>query len=173
MWTRILADPSLSGSDIITGTPFYMAPEAIQDPLSVDARTDLYAVGALAYEVVSGRRPFEGRNVVEVLSQQINARPEPPSRRLGRPLPADLESLILECLEKEPGARPQTARALLGRLESLADAGRWTQEEARACWRERASLVAPTAAPSPAPPWATSPTVKAGPRTITGTASGR
>src|ERR1041384_3350045 len=113
-----------------------MAPEAIRSPLSVDARSDIYAVGALAYQLPCGKRPFDAPSVVEVLSLHLSAPPEPPSKRLGRPLPADLESLILHCMEKAPGARPQTARDLLARLDSLADAGRWTQEEARAWWRE-------------------------------------
>ncbi|MGE5125472.1 MAG: serine/threonine-protein kinase [Betaproteobacteria bacterium] len=131
-----------SALDIITGTPLYLSPEAITSPASVDGRSDLYALGALAYFLLAGRNVFEGATVVEVCTHHLHTPPQPPSRRLGCPLPADLEAIVLECLEKDPQRRPQSAAELLDRLEACACLGEWGEREARAWWKENAARVA-------------------------------
>jgi serine/threonine protein kinase len=72
----------LTSPDIITGTPLYMAPEAFKDPLTVDAHSDLYALGAVGYYVVTGNHVFIGKAAVEVCSQHLTDLPESPSKRL-------------------------------------------------------------------------------------------
>ncbi len=139
---------AVTEAESIAGTPQYMAPEAISSPDRVDARTDLYALGAVGYFLVTGLDVFPGRTVLEVVSHHLHTEPEPPSARLGTPLPADLERLIMACLAKDPAERPQSARAMRDALLACADAGAWSEEAARAWWREngpalRASAPAP------------------------------
>jgi len=122
-------------TDTIAGTPQYMSPEAISSPERVDARTDLYALGAVGYFLLTGHEVFSGRTVLEVCGHHLHTEPQPPSARLGRPLPADLERLILGCLEKDPAGRPSSARALRDSLLACADAGSWSEEAARTWWR--------------------------------------
>jgi eukaryotic-like serine/threonine-protein kinase len=127
--------------DVVKGTPLYLSPEAITRPDRVDARSDLYAVGALAYFLLSGRHPFEGATVVEVCSHHLHTLPEPPSSKLGRPLPADLEAVVLACLEKAPERRPQTAAELVERLEACAVDSPWSERDARDWWRRNGDRV--------------------------------
>ena len=120
---------------VLVGTPLYMAPEAISQPDSVDGRSDLYAVGAVAYFLLTGRHVFEGATVIEICSKHMLETPVPPSQRLGQALPADLEALVLACLAKDPDARPASAAALRAALLACADAARFDPSAARAWWR--------------------------------------
>ncbi len=130
--------PALSRADSITGTPLYMAPEAIATPDAVDARTDLYALGAVGYFLLTGSDVFTGRSVMEVCSHHLRTPPVPPSARLGAPVPDDLEALILSCLAKDPAGRPADARVLRGALRACRDADAWSEEDARR-WYDRHS----------------------------------
>lgn len=114
-------DPMMSHEDAIKGTPLYMAPEAVLDPRSLDARADLYAVGAVAYFMLTGRPPFEGSNVVEICSQHLHVVPEPVSRRVDG-VPPTLDALILSCLAKKPSDRPASAAAVLAALDRVSRA---------------------------------------------------
>jgi hypothetical protein len=84
------------------GTPLYMPPEAVTAPNAMDARGDLYALGAVVSFMVTGTHVFSGRSTIEVCEHHVHTKPEPPSSRLGRAFPADLELLLLDCLEKDP-----------------------------------------------------------------------
>ena len=83
----------LSKVEVIAGTPLYLPPEAITSG-ELDGRSDLYALGAVGYFLLAGRNVFEGRTVVEVCSHHLHTPPLPPSERLGRPLPSQLEAVI-------------------------------------------------------------------------------
>jgi eukaryotic-like serine/threonine-protein kinase len=130
---------SLSKSNVghIVGTPFYLSPEAILTPDDIDARTDLYAVGALAYQLVVGRPPFEGNTVVEVCAQHLHAPPMAPGKALGRDVAPDLEAVILSCLAKKREDRPASADALRAALAACAACGDWTRDQGEAWWRDR------------------------------------
>jgi eukaryotic-like serine/threonine-protein kinase len=132
---------ALTATATLTGTPLYMAPEAITSPGTLDARVDLYALGAVAYFLVTGTHVFPGRSFIEVCSDHLHRAPEPPSARLGRPLPQDLERLILDCLAKEPARRPQTATELQERARACRDYGSWTRERARRWWQDHGEDV--------------------------------
>ncbi|HWO13674.1 MAG TPA: serine/threonine-protein kinase [Polyangiaceae bacterium] len=126
---------TLTRDNAITGTPLYMSPEAISGAVPVDPRSDLYALGAVAYYLLVGEHVFRGESLIEVCSKHLLELPEPPSARLGRPLPVALERLVLDCLEKKPEQRPQSARELLERL-ALASSEPWGEKQAESWWRE-------------------------------------
>jgi serine/threonine-protein kinase len=106
----------VTDAGVPAGTPAFMAPEAITMPDSVDGRSDLYAVGGVAYWLLTGTQVFTGANKLEVCGHHLHTAPTPPSERLGRPLPPVLEDIVLRCLSKRPEDRPESARALRDEL---------------------------------------------------------
>ena len=109
----------ISQAGLVLGTPSYMAPEQALGQ-KVDARTDLYALGVLLYELTTGRVPFAGSDALTVLSQHVHAPPVPP-RVLRSDLPRAVEALILRLLEKNPEARLQTAAEAAAALRRAFD----------------------------------------------------
>lgn len=128
---------------VLVGTPLYMAPETIGHPGQTSPLSDLYSLGAVAYFLLTGRSVFEGESAAEICSKHLHEQPIAPSVRAGIDLPGDLESLVLKCLEKDPAARPDGAAALCRALLACRDAGSWSQEDARAWWRDYASIDEP------------------------------
>lgn len=127
----------------LTGTPLYMSPEAIQTPDLVDARCDIYAVGAIGYFLVTGQPVFNATSLVDLCQQHVAVLPDAPSKKLGRPVSAELESALLACLEKSRAKRPQTARDLAALLDRAPTAQSWTLDDAEAWWgRHERSQVA-------------------------------
>ncbi|HLE84914.1 MAG TPA: serine/threonine-protein kinase, partial [Thermoanaerobaculia bacterium] len=112
---RDLEDTSLSRSDVITGTPAYLAPEQIRGE-PVDARTDVFSLGVVLYEALTGKTPFAGASVPETLVRITGQEPGRP-RKLAPSIPSDLETILLRCLEKDPARRYPSARALAEDLE--------------------------------------------------------
>jgi serine/threonine-protein kinase len=102
------------------GTPDYMAPEQVEGRRG-DARTDVYALGVILYELVTGQVPFDGDNANAVMYQQLNAAPRPPSQ-LRPDLPAGLEAVIMKAMAKRPADRYQDAEATRRDLEEFAGA---------------------------------------------------
>jgi len=137
---------SEKGNDSMAGTPLYMSPEAIQLPNSVDACSDLYAVGAVGYFLLTGRPVFEADSLVELCQLHTSEPPKTISSRLGRSVPAELENAILACLEKTRSKRPQTARDLSNLLARCPDCKEWSVDQADVWWgqHERGQVV-PTA----------------------------
>jgi serine/threonine-protein kinase len=133
---EVQTDPAqtLTKAGAIAGTPQYMSPDAIAAPEDVDARSDLYSLGAVGYFLVTGRHVFEGGNVFEVCSQHLHKEPEPPSERVDHPIPPDLEALLLRCLQKDRDARPESAAALCHELDACQVEAAWTDEDAAAWW---------------------------------------
>ncbi len=125
----------LTATNALTGTPLYLSPEAIQDPDSVNAQSDLYALGAVAWYLLAGRPVFEGRTVVEVCALHLHEAPRRPSELVASEVPAELEAIVLSCLAKKPEARPDGARALRELLQGTGLAERWTQSRAEDWWR--------------------------------------
>jgi hypothetical protein len=127
---------------VIMGTPAYMAPEmALGD--NVDGRTDLYALGCVAYYLLTGAHVFTGDTVLKVISQHLQASPVPPSERTELPIPATLERLVLACLAKKPEERPQNARGLAQSLDKI-DGMTWDEEQAVRWWRQHHPAQAST-----------------------------
>jgi hypothetical protein len=134
-------DLELSAQNMLIGTPLYMAPEALVSPDRIDARSDLYSVGALGYVLLTGKPVFEGTSPLEVFAQHMHERPIPPSKRLGAPVPEDLEAIVLECLEKDPAMRPKDAAELSARFAATAAKREFTLAHARAAWERCRELM--------------------------------
>jgi serine/threonine-protein kinase len=136
----------------VLGTPHYMAPEAISSPERLDARSDLYALGAVGYFLLTGKVVFDGETAMDVFAQHLREAPVAPSARLGRPIPAGLEELLLAALAKQPEARPQSARAFREALSACADVPPWPETAAAAWWRERGETLKRARAGEPSLP---------------------
>jgi serine/threonine-protein kinase len=119
------------------GTPAYMAPEmALGEP--VDGRADIYALGCVAYFLVTGELVFEAEKAFQMIAKHLQAEPIPPSQRTDRPVSPQLEGLILKCLAKNASDRPQSAALLAQALEWIpADA--WGEQDAKRWWIARKS----------------------------------
>jgi eukaryotic-like serine/threonine-protein kinase len=137
------AEPSnLTVEGVTLGTPEYMAPEVARASSSVDARADLYALGCVAYVLLTGSLVFTDANPVNVALKHMKAAPVPPSQRTGQSVPADLERVILACLEKNPGARPSSARDV-ERLLAACRVPPWDDEQAGAWWARHLPPTSP------------------------------
>ncbi len=160
-----LAKPAVSKGDItltqegaITGSPLFMAPEQAAGDGEPDVRSDIYALGGVAYYLLTGRPPFEAENPIKVLLAHARDAVTPPSQ-LQTGIPRDLEEIVLRCLEKEPQNRFANVNELRDALVSCGIYGKWTREDARRWWdtnggvsRCGEELLAPAidAMPSPA-----------------------
>ncbi len=124
-----------TANQILAGTPAYMAPEAVLTPSAIDARSDLYAVGALGYYLLAGAPVFAGESALAVVGRHVHEAPEPFATRTPRRIPEALEALVFACLAKSPGGRPESARALREALLAIAAVEPWSEEEASEFWR--------------------------------------
>src|SRR5690606_16813233 len=128
-------DLTLTGANTVLGTPAYMAPESILPPHAADARSDLYAVGAVAFYLLAGSDVFSGASILDICTKHLHQTPQPLSAR-GIAVPADLEALVLSCLSKDPDQRPQSAADLRRQLDACA-VELWDTDVARAWWHAR------------------------------------
>jgi Tol biopolymer transport system component len=116
--TEATGRQQLTTAGVALGTPAYMAPEQATGDPHLDSRVDIYALGVLGYELLTGHPPFHGLNAQQTLAAHVTAAPAPISAH--RPgIPAQLEALIMKCLAKRPADRYQTAEELLATLEPL------------------------------------------------------
>ena len=117
--------PQITRHDVIAGTPAYMAPERANG-ISDDPRSDLYALGALWFELLTGEPPFVGETSIKVILRHVHEAPRRPSAvQPENPIPAFVDELVLELLEKQPTSRPESALHLLARLDALARPTGW------------------------------------------------
>ena len=125
---------NLSAEDSWSGTPGYMAPEVVLGAPDTDHRVDLYALGCVAYWLLTGTMVFEGENPMQVMMKHAQAEPKRPSDRVDLPIPAALEALVMECLEKDPARRPASAEVMRNRLDAVSLPSVWTAERAEQWW---------------------------------------
>jgi serine/threonine-protein kinase len=118
----------------ILGTPRYMAPERILNPADVDARSDIYALGAVAFFLLTGKPIFDGENNLEISNQVLHATPPRASAMGVVGIPEGLEALVAACLEKDRAKRPQSIDAVIEALDRLASPLAWTNADAQRWW---------------------------------------
>jgi serine/threonine protein kinase len=129
-------DPGLTAPNTVTGTPAYLSPEsALGEP--VDQRTDVYALGCVAYWMLTGRYVFTGDSPMRIVARHVSSEPAPPSRHSAFDVSPALDELVLSCLKKKPSDRPATARELSDRLGECDAETAWTREDARRWWETR------------------------------------
>jgi serine/threonine-protein kinase len=135
-------DPSLGGEqthltspNVTTGTPAFMAPEIALGDRPVDRRADIYALGCVAYWLLTGHNVFEAPNSVTMLMQHVQDDPVPPSERAELPVPEELDRIVLDCLAKNPEDRPGDAMELYRRLADCPVPERWNRGRALEWWR--------------------------------------
>jgi serine/threonine-protein kinase len=128
----------------VLGTPAYLAPESMNGSKFVDGRADLYALGAVAFWLLTGRLLFESDNPLVMVKLHLTAPPPRVSAHSRFEIPGALDSLLFDCLQKKPDERPSSAAVVRRRLEEVPLAERWDQERAARWWKER-SLAGPPA----------------------------
>jgi len=132
---EITADAGPS-TQVILGTPAYVAPEAVTDPNSIGPAVDLYALGAVGYFLLTGRRVFEGKTAVDVCVQHVTMLPRRPSEVAAIHSSLELETIIMRCLEKRPTDRFASALEMAVALRALPATKAWDDAFAQRWWRE-------------------------------------
>lgn len=123
----------------ITGSPHYMSPEQAMGEQDLDARSDIYSIGAVGYFLLAGRPPFDEQTVMRVLLAHAHQDPKPPSEHVAE-VPADIEAVIMRCLAKRPQDRYANVDALIAALNACHCADEWGFAEAEDWWRHRDPL---------------------------------
>ena len=126
----------LTGTLRILGTPLYMSPERIRNPADADARADIYALGAVGFFLLTGRRLFETETEHDLTYHVLHELPRLASECSPFAVPAELDALIGRCLEKDPVARPQTIAQVAGALDALLVHVPWTRRQIDAWWEK-------------------------------------
>ena len=137
----------LTQAGIVMGTPVYMCPEQAGGSSAVDARGDVYSLGAIAFFMLAGRPPFECAAVGEYLTAHLT-RPAPDVRTVRAGVPADLAAVVAKCLAKDPRARFQTVAELDDALGACACAADWSPVRAAEWWDRELAAPATPAGPS-------------------------
>lgn len=118
----------------VSGTPLFMSPEQATADRSLDARSDIYALGAIMYLALTGRPPFQGETAFAVMMAHGRDPVTPPSEVRAN-VPHDIEAIVLRCLAKKPAERYSSVKELNGALASCTASGEWTATEADAWWK--------------------------------------
>jgi serine/threonine-protein kinase len=126
--------PALTRENFVQGTPAFIAPEQALGEWDLDGRADIYAIGCVGYWLLTGQFVFTADTTMGYLVHHIHTPARPPSEFAPSPIPRTLDEVILSCLAKEPGQRPQSARELSRRLAEVEGAERWNAASARAWW---------------------------------------
>ena len=126
----------------IVGTPGFIAPELLMASHQVDARSDLYAVGAIGFLMLTGQLLYAPAEIDTMLREIVNCDPPRPSQRTDRPIPKGLDDLLLACLSRNPEERPASARDLAEQLADIPLDRTWTQQDASAWWQAHSGRIA-------------------------------
>jgi serine/threonine-protein kinase len=154
---RSIAGTFATADFVTSGTPGYMAPEVILGGGETDRRADVYALGCVAYWMVTGHLVFEADTAMRMFDEHLHATPIPPSQRTELEVPPAVDALIMRCLEKDPVKRPRDAAELYGLWCDCGPGGPWSNEAARQWWElhlpelSRPLTLAVPAAPAVSP----------------------
>ena len=140
----------LTAEHVTTGTPAYMAPEIILGEGEIDRRADVYALGCVAYYLLTGQLVFEADNPMKMFLAHVQSKPVPPSQRVEVYIPPELDAMVLACLEKDPRRRPQDAEQVFRMAQECRTCETWNNEVARHWWEKHLlELTRPLALPGP------------------------
>jgi serine/threonine protein kinase len=134
---------STSGGRGLEGTPWFMPPESIKDSTQSEPRSDLYSVGALGYYLLTGRFVFDGQTIAELCEKHMTEIPPTPSQFATYPVSAEMDEILLKCLEKDPGQRPQSALELRDLLLASPKLSEWDVEARLTWWAKYQKATAP------------------------------
>ena len=129
------SDLDITAASSLLGTPHYMPPETLRGK-GFGTAGDIYSLGAVGYFLLTGKTLFEGESMSQVMMSHVKDMPVTPSQRLGRPLDADLEKVILDCLVKDPQDRVRSAEAFADRLAACQSAPQWNAKDALKWWED-------------------------------------
>jgi serine/threonine-protein kinase len=122
----------LTVEGMATGTPGYIAPEVALGESAIDGRADVYALGCVAYFLLTGTLVFPDANAMSMALKHVQATPDPPSQRTEMPIPADLERVVMSCLAKKAADRPTTTEVI--QMLTACRVTPWTDEDAADWW---------------------------------------
>jgi serine/threonine-protein kinase len=148
---------ALSAEGGFAGTPAYAPPEVVLGAEDVDGRADIYALGCVAYWLLTGQRVFESGSGMQMLADHLRTPPVPPSLRARQAIPPALDEIVLRCLEKDPARRPAGAAELSRELAALGIEPLWTEERARSWWAAHPPVRTDGASAAPTETTATRP----------------
>jgi serine/threonine protein kinase len=137
-WGGLRGAEDITRQGTFIGTPAFMPPEVALGGEPIDGRADLYALGCVAYWLLTGQRVFENANPMQTVIEHVRTRPVPVSERASQPIPEALERIVMRCLEKDPAARPASAGELARELTELGIAAAWTGDRALNWWLHHA-----------------------------------
>jgi eukaryotic-like serine/threonine-protein kinase len=123
-----------ASASLVVGTPLYMSPERLLDPQAIDARSDLYSVGAVGFKLLTGEDVFSADSASSLLAQAIESPAPRPSARISNVVPAKLDDLIVDCLSKRADDRPANAASVVEALDAMGGVGLWSQQQAFQWW---------------------------------------
>jgi serine/threonine protein kinase len=130
-----------TSTQVVLGTPSYLAPEAVTDPSSIGPPADLYSLACVGYFLLTGKKVFDGKTPVDICIAHVTKPPTPPSQVASHPVDPALEAIMMKCLAKNPADRYASALELRGALLALPPATDWAVVQARHWWeRYRATL---------------------------------
>lgn len=138
----------LTAPEATAGTPAYIAPEVVRGDSVIDHRVDIYALGCVAYWLLTGNLVFEAPNAVQLMIKHSSAEPVPPSQRIETPIPPAIDEVVLACLAKKADARPADASELARRFAAALPGEGWNDDKAQRWWRRHhpdSARPAPTA----------------------------
>ena len=131
----------LSAQGTLQGTPAFMAPELVFEQTSIDGRVDLYSLACSAYWALTGQPVFQASTPAEMLLHHVRTPPVPPTEVSELPIPAEFETIVMMCLEKDPAKRSSSALQLDSQLARVRCERPWTQDRAQAWWEAHAPDV--------------------------------
>ncbi|QDU80579.1 Serine/threonine-protein kinase PknB [Polystyrenella longa] len=127
---------NLTQEQSILGTPLYMAPEEIEGSDHLDQRVDVYSLGAVIYYLLTGRPPFTGKTITEIIMHQLHTLPDPPSEVSLNKISKEMDDVVLACLDKNPEKRPETVKELVQVLRRSPAVDAWGYNQAEKWWSE-------------------------------------